>query len=78
MAESPCVFNKCGAQFGGYMLGGHPGPADGETSRTVYFDTSFGSPVYPTNITVTQCGDYFVYYLVDVPGNNFGYCSLFV
>jgi len=78
IAEAPGLFLKCGTVLGGYMLGGHPGPADREVTRTVYFDNSNGSPVKPTNITVTQCGDFYVYYLVDVPDCYYGYCSLFV
>ena len=54
---------------------------EGEVSRTVYFDDSDGSP-YTTctrNITVTNCGEYYVYKLLSIPSNyNCGYCGTFV
>merc|ERR1719206_735313 len=33
------LWYKCGANYGGYLDGGHPGVEEGEVSRIVYFDT---------------------------------------
>ena len=57
------------------MLGGHPTVAEGEVTRTVYFDAN-GSPTGPTEITVTNCSTYYVYLLANSPGSAYGYCSV--
>ena len=62
------------------MLGGHPTVAEGEVNRTVYFDSD-GSPEHPTDITVTNCHNFYVYHLHEpnVPAGFRGrvYCSNF-
>ena len=75
LAENTSEYMKCGTQYGGYMLGGHPSVWQGEVVRTVNFDAN-GSPYGPTNITVTNCVDFYVYYLVDAPTSALGYCGV--
>merc|ERR1712013_44064 len=71
------LYAKCGTVHGGYLDGGHPGVGEGEVSRTVYFDNSDGShfDTCTRDITVTSCGEYFVYKL---SSTNCGYCGTFV
>ena len=68
------LYHKCGTGYGGYLDGGHPGVEEGEVSRTAFFDRSDGSHHDPCtrDITVTNCGEYFVYKLLSTPC---GYCG---
>ena len=66
------LYHKCGTGYGGYLDGGHPGVGEGEVSRTVLFDDSNGGHTYTRDITVTNCGEYFVYKLLSTPC---GYCG---
>ena len=68
----------CGTSASGYLKGSHsninPGQSD---SRTVCFDDE-SSPKckYSTRIRVRNCGQYFLYYLVNTYSNyNIGYCA---
>jgi hypothetical protein len=75
MAESAQGVNKCGAYIGGYMEVGHPTMTEGEAVRTGYFDDN-GNPTLPTNISVINCLQYFVYKLDDTVNGNYGYCGV--
>ena len=68
MMETPPGWRNCGTDITGYLTGGHPQPEDGEVTRTVYFDYGSNHLDEPTEVRVINCGgDYYVYYLVDVP-----------
>ena len=70
MADYPPGAEKCGTFWTGWLDGGHPGPEDGEVTRTVYFGQR------TINVKVINCsGDYFVYNLVDTPDCSMGYCG---
>lgn len=67
----------CGADWPGWMSGGHPSSGEGEVSRTVYFQSTADSESFgaETDISVINCGGYFVYHLPDTPACHAGYCG---
>ena len=65
----------CGTAVPGWMNGGHPTVADGQVSRQVCFQWRSNCCEYSRNITVRNCGSYYVYYLDGTPGCNFRYCG---
>ena len=76
MATSCPSFKRCGSYYSGWLSGGHPTVADGQVTRTVYFNC--GSCYhYPTSIKVRNCGSYYVYYLSGTPTCNLRYCSTY-
>ena len=56
------------------MEGDHPKPSEGEVERLVRFQNSYNTKFRKVKIRVINCGSYYVYYLPDVPGSNYGYC----
>ena len=74
MPETPTVNQKCGTNWGGWLSGEHPSPGEGQVTRTVYFDDG-GSQEYHTDISVINCGGFFVYHLCDTPVCTIGYCG---
>ena len=74
------LYEKCGTVYGGYLDGGHPGVGEREVSRTVFFDAGDGNHYNPCTryITVTNCGEYFVYKLSSTGSGSCGYCGAFV
>ena len=65
---------RCGASYPGWLYGGHPSVADGQVTKTVYFNNGncYG---YSRNIKVRNCGSYYVYYLSGTPTCNLRYCG---
>jgi len=63
---------SCGTVAAGYMEGGHPTVAEGEVTRTVKFD---GGRNDDRIVTVTNCYQYYVYYLTDCENYQRGYCA---
>ena len=58
---------RCGAYASGWLKGGHPTVADGQVNRTVCFHDYDSCCYWATNITVRNCGSYYVYYLSGTP-----------
>ena len=81
--ESPPGMNQCGTWATGWMRGSHPIVA-GQTHEKVTFcfdGRGWGSYTdceWSTQGKVTHCGEYFVYYLENVPKCSFRYCALII
>ena len=75
MPDKPPPPNRCGANYTGYLSGGHPTKAGQVVSRKVYF--SYGGIIYQTkvNVKVTHCGAFFVYQLPYAPTCSLRYCA---
>ena len=65
--------DRCDTSAPGWMNGGHPTVADGQVSRTVCFHWRSNCCYWSTNISVRNCGSYYVYYLSGTPN---GFCPL--
>ena len=65
---------RCGTYYPGWLNGGHPSVADGQVTRTVYFNNGYCYG-YSTSIKVRNCGSYYVYYLNGTPTCNLRYCG---
>ena len=77
MAPSCPPINRCGTHATGWLNGGHPSRADGQASRKVCFHWSENCCNWSTNIKVTNCGSYYVYYLHRTPACNLRYCGTY-
>ena len=81
MSHSCATGRRCGADEPGWLVGGHPSVSEGVTRRRVCFANSggwlFGSPccASSTDISVRNCGTFFVYKLGPVPSCNLRYCG---
>ena len=65
--------DRCDTSAPGWMNGGHPTVVDGQVSRRVCFHWRGNCCYWSTNISVRNCGSYYVYYLSGTPS---GYCPL--
>ena len=65
----------CGTMASGWLKGEHP-QVEGETvERIVYFDFDSNSKYDQAPVKITNCGDYFVYFLAEAPVWDYGYCT---
>ncbi|CAH3191970.1 unnamed protein product [Porites evermanni] len=74
MATSCPSYRRCGTYGSGWLSGGHPSVADGQVTRTVYFNDGYCYS-YSKRIKVRNCGSYYVYYLSGTPTCNLRYCG---
>ena len=74
MPTSCPSFHRCNTDSPGWMDGSHPTVADGQVSRRVCFPWS-NCCHWPVNITVRNCGSYYVYYLSSAPSCYLRYCG---
>jgi len=73
--QAPGVY-YCGSSASGWMQGSHPTSLGETVTRTVCFQGSSSYPCWQsTEIKVRNCGQYFLYRLVNTPTCNLGYCS---
>ena len=78
MAESTLGPHRCRTGKSGWLQGTHPQVVWEEESMCACFDYggSLGDCYYTANIRVTNCSDYYVYYLEDTPGCYDRYCAI--
>ena len=70
--------HKCGTGASGWMQGSHPVNNLEVVTRKVCFSHQSGSSspcTWTSEIKVKNCISYFLYYLVDTPICNIGYCA---
>ena len=73
--EAPGTY-YCGTVFSGWMQGSHPTSLGETVTRTVCFQGSSSSTCSrSTEIKVRNCGQYYLYRLVDTPTCHLGYCA---
>ena len=69
----------CGTSCPGWLSGGHPSPQEGQVTRTVYYQRygheEDGQGCGEDQVSVINCGGYFVYHLPDVHECYLGYCG---
>lgn len=68
--------NRCGTHATSWLTNGHPSVADGRVSKQVCFSYG-GNCCYAQtkNITVRNCGNYYVYELVPIGSCSYRYCG---
>jgi len=77
MAESCVIEGHCGTYRPGWLSGIHPSVVEGAVKRTVCFYGPSGCCHYSTEISVRNCGGYYVYRLRKPPNMQcpFRYCG---
>ena len=67
----------CGTPARGWLSvsGGHPTVAEREVDRIVNFHRSHQVHDWRSNVKVINCNTHYVYFLVDVPNCDLGYCT---
>ena len=66
---------RCGTDWSGWLDGAHPTVEDGKVKRTVCFSDRPSGCTYSIEINVKNCGSYFIYNLLSLPGCNSRYCG---
>ena len=66
---------RCGTHFSGWLDGAHPSVEDGEVSRTICFSDRVHGCKDTIQISVKNCGSYFIYKLYRPPGCPSRYCG---
>ena len=66
---------RCGTDWSGWLDGAHPTVGDGEVKRTVCFSTRLTGCKSKKDISVKNCGSYFIYELIQPPRCDLRYCS---
>ena len=79
MPEStPGTQQICGTKHPGWLNGAHPTEINQLKQVQVCFhhSISIGICLYSVDILVTNCGDYYVYFLKEVPFCDLRYCGM--
>ena len=66
---------RCGTNWLGWLDGAHPIVEDGEVSGTVCFSNRPTGCKYSIEISVKNCGSFYIYKLAQPPGFSSRYCS---
>jgi len=74
--KSPGI-KHCGTVYTGWLSGKHPtSTAESVADVVICFDYGDGRDCYwSTQCTITNCGEYYVYFLKDTPRCNLRYCA---
>ena len=75
MPKSCVAMYHCGTAMPGWLNGSHPAVADGAVQRTVCFNAANNCCYHSTNITVRNCGGFYVYRLKQPPTCHLRYCG---
>jgi len=67
--------SKCSSHATGYLTEGHPSLRGSEKTVKVCFHVNSNQCRWQSSVKITNCGDYFVYYLQDTPGCDYRYCT---
>nr|XP_058960212.1 uromodulin-like [Pocillopora verrucosa] len=66
--------HRCNTHASGWLNGTHPTVADGQVTRTVCFHWGSDCCNWSNSVKVTNCGDYYVYYITGTPTCSLRYC----
>ena len=75
MPTSSVPVRYCGTHAPGWMNGKHPSKNEGAVSRKVCFHWSNNVCLWNTQITVRNCGSFYVYKLPRTPHCSLRYCG---
>ena len=75
--QSPGI-DHCGTFRPGWMRGVHPTTPGEQVQATICFVWPSTDCDYQVEVTVINCGEYFLYNLPQVPYCNFRYCGSLV
>ena len=75
IAEEAPGIKCCGTAVTGWMQGSHPTSLGETVTRTVCFQFGSDTCYRSTQIKVRNCGQFFLYRLVDTPVCTAGYCA---
>ena len=75
MPKSCVPMYHCGTAMPGWLSGSYPAVADGAVQRTVCFNAANNCCFHSTNITVRNCGGFYVYKLKQPPTCHLRYCG---
>ena len=75
MPTSPVPIRYCGTHAPGWMNGKHPSKNEGAVSRKVCFHWSNNVCLWNIQITVRNCGSFYVYKLPRTPNCSLRYCG---
>ena len=81
MLDSPPKYGSCGTERSGWLTGGHPEKTDKPEFKKVCFVGRNDNCTESTEIQVQNCGDHFMYRLVEMPhmcreGAKKAYCGI--
>ena len=66
---------RCGTDWSGWLDDVHPTVEDGEVHKKVCFSDRSSGCEADTQISVKNCGSFFIYKLIEPRGCNFRYCG---
>lgn len=75
IADKCVPVDRCGTQSPGWLSGAHPTVAECVVTRKVCYHWSKRCCHRSNNITVKNCGSYYVYELYETPGCYLRYCG---
>ena len=75
MPTSPVAINHCGTHAPGWMNGQHPTKDDGSVKRKVCFNWNNNVCLWNIEISVRNCGAFYVYQLPRIPYCYLRYCG---
>jgi hypothetical protein len=74
MPEEPPPYSSCGTHAAGWVDGTHPD--SGSAVAKVCYHWTPGVCWQSNDVTITNCGNYYVYYLTSPPGCSYKYCGM--
>ena len=74
MPETAPATHRCGTHAPGWLRGKHPTVAEGKVARTVCYHWLHNTCYSNSQIYVTNCDSFYVYYLKRPPFCNLRYC----
>ena len=75
MPKSCVERHRCGTESPGWLNATHPSVADGAIQAKVCFHGSSGCCEWSTNVTVRNCGEFYVYNFHPTPNCSLRYCG---
>ena len=75
MPTSPVAIHHCGTHAPGWMNGDHPSKDDGSVKRKVCFHWNNNVCLWNIEISVRNCGAFYVYHLPRIPYCYLRYCG---
>lgn len=67
--------STCGTDATGWYTGVYPSGPGLTTSGSVCYNWSGSSCMWANSISITHCGSYYVFYLINSPNCNLRYCT---